>query len=93
MAETPGDRTAAVRAILDRLGGRLESIYWMFGPHDGFVVCEVPDSVGAGALSVAVNASGAFKHLETHELLSQEQLADMLGQAKTARDVYQPPGQ
>jgi uncharacterized protein with GYD domain len=56
------------------VSGSLESAYWMFGAHDEFAVVDVPDSVRAAALSVAVGSTGAFKHLETHELLTQDQL-------------------
>ena len=93
MIDAPGDRTAAVRAVIDPLGGRLDSIYWMSGAQDGLVIFEVDDALSAGAVSVAANSSGAFKHMETHELLGQDQLAEMLARAKSAKDAYQPPGQ
>jgi len=93
MIKSPGDRTAAVRQLLDSVGGTLESAYWMFGAHDGMIVVDVPDSIRAAALSVAVGSSGSFKHLETHELFSQEQLGQMLAHARDATGAYQPPGQ
>jgi uncharacterized protein with GYD domain len=93
MIKSPGDRTAAVRQLTDSLGGSLECAYWMFGAHDGIVIVDVPDSVRAAALSVAVGSTGAFKHLETHELFSQDQLGQMLLHAKNAAQAYQPPGQ
>jgi uncharacterized protein with GYD domain len=93
MIKNPGDRTAAVRQLTDSLGGSLESAYWMFGTHDGFIVVDAPDSVRAAALSVAVGSTGAFKHLETHELLNQDQLGQMLSHARDAAQAYQPPGQ
>ena len=93
MINNPGDRTAAVRQLADSLGGSLESAYWMFGAHDGIVIVDVPDSVRAAALSVAVGSTGSFKHLETHELFSQDQLGQMLSHAKNAAQAYQPPGQ
>ena len=45
------------------------------------------------ALSVAGGSTGAFKHLETHELLTQDQLGQMLSHAKDATQAYQAPGQ
>lgn len=93
MVQSPGDRTAAVRQLASTLGGSVESIYWMFGPYDGILIADVPDSVGAAALSVAVGSTGSFKHLETHELFGQDQLAQMLARAKEASTAYQPPGQ
>jgi uncharacterized protein with GYD domain len=93
MIKNPGDRTAAVRQLADSVGGSLESAYWMFGAHDGFVVVDVLDSVRAAALSVAVGSTGSFKDLETHELFTQDQLGQMLSHAKDATQAYQPPGQ
>src|SRR5215471_9225284 len=84
MIKSPGDRTAAVRHLLDSVGGTLESAYWMFGAHDGIVVIDVPDSIRAAAVSVAVGSTGSFKHLETHELFTQDQLGQMLAQANEA---------
>jgi uncharacterized protein with GYD domain len=93
MIQRPGDRTAAVRQLLDKLGGSLESIYWMTGTHDGLLIADIPDSVGAAALSVSVGSTGAFKTLETHELFNQDQLAQVLSRSKEATASYQPPGQ
>ena len=93
MIQNPGDRTAAVRQLASALGGSVESIYWMFGPYDGILIADVPDSVGAAALSVAVGSTGAFKHLETHELFDQDQLGQMLTRAQEASQAYQAPGQ
>jgi uncharacterized protein with GYD domain len=93
MINNPGDRTAAVRQLTDSVGGSLESAYWMFGAHDGIVIVDVPDSVRAAAVSVAVGSTGSFKHLETHELLTQDQLGQVLSHASNAAQAYQAPGQ
>jgi uncharacterized protein with GYD domain len=92
MIDTPGDRMAAVRQLADSVGGTIESAHWMFGAHDGIVVADIPDSVRAAAISVAVGSTGSFKHLETHELFTQEQLGDILSRAKDAKNAYTPPG-
>lgn len=93
MINNPGDRTAAVRQLAGSAGGSLESAYWMFGAHDGIVILDAPDSVRAAAISVAIGSTGAFKHLETHELFTQEQLGEILSNAKATAAAYQPPGQ
>ena len=93
MINNPGDRTAAVRQLTDSVGGSLESAYWMFGTHDGIVIVDVPDSIRAAAVSVAVGSTGSFKHLETHELLTQDELGQVLSHARNAAQAYQPPGQ
>lgn len=93
MIQVPGDRTAAIRQLLEKLGGSLESVYWMTGAHDGLLIADIPDSVGAAALSVSVGSTGAFKTLETHELFNQDQLGQILSRSKDATASYQPPGQ
>ena len=93
MINNPGDRTAALRQVLDVVGGSLESIHWMFGPYDGIAILSVPDSVTAAAVSVAVASTRTFKHLETHELFTQEQLGETLARARNVTRAYQPPGQ
>jgi len=89
----PGDRSAAVRQLLASVDGSLESIYWMLGTHDGIAIADVPGSVSIAAVSIAITSTGAFKHVETHELLTQEQLGQALQHARAATQTYQPPGQ
>ena len=55
--------------------------------------CAIAGCLAAGAVSVAVGSTGSFKHLETHDLLTQDQLGEMLGSARDARRRYQPPRQ
>ncbi len=86
----PSDRAAVVRALAESVGGSLESYYWMFGQYDGAGVLEMPDSRTMAAVSLAAASSGAFTHLETHELIEADDLA---GIAERARGIaYQPPG-
>lgn len=93
MINSPGDRTAAVRQLVDSVGGYVESVYWMLGTHDGILIADAPHSASASALSIAVTSTGAFKNVQTHELLTQEQLSQTLQLAKDATQVYRPPGQ
>lgn len=93
MLMKPGERTAAVRQLTESVGGSLESIYYMFGDRDGFVVFDVPDSATAAAVSVAVSSTGAFSHLETRQLLAAEDLPSLLEKAASARESYRRPGE
>jgi uncharacterized protein with GYD domain len=91
MVETPRDREAQARAVVEGAGGTMESVYWMYGPYDGICIFDAPDTIHGGAVSVAIGSTGSFKHLETHELLSQDQLTELLGAARECRQRYQPP--
>ena len=92
MIDHPSDRAAVVRRALEGVGGKLDAYYWMFGPYDGLVISETPDSVTAAAVSLAVASTGAFGHLETHELIPADQIDAVLTKAKSVRQTYQPPG-
>jgi uncharacterized protein with GYD domain len=93
MIDKPRDRAAQARAVVEAVDGTMEAIYWMFGPHDGLCIFDAPSPIRAGAVSLAVGSTGSFKQLETHELLTQEQLSDMLESARDCRRRYQPPRQ
>ena len=81
-----------MRQLADSMGGTLESIYWMSGPYDGFDIIDVPDSVSAAALSVTLTSSGAFKHVQTHELLSEQQMGQALEKGRNSSQAYRAPG-
>ncbi len=52
------------------------------GQYDGFVIVDLPDSRAAAASSLAVSSTGAFEHLETHELIEAEDVTPILEHAK-----------
>jgi uncharacterized protein with GYD domain len=93
MIASPGDRTKALRIIMEALGGSLDCVYWRFGTEDALVIADLPDSVCASALHAAVIKTGAYKKVETQELLSQEQLLETLHLAKDTAEVFEVPGQ
>ena len=93
MINSPGDRTAAARQVLESFGGSLECLYWQLGSQDGYAIGDVPDSVTAEAVAAAMSRSGSFKSVEAHELLTQQQLIETLDLAKDAAQVYDVPGQ
>ena len=91
--DNPEDRRAPVSQLAELAGGKLESYYWMFGQYDGLAIFEMPDSATTAALSLAAASSGAFRHVETHELIAADDLVGVLQKAKTLRPGYRPPGQ
>jgi uncharacterized protein with GYD domain len=80
--EQPSDRVMVVSKAVESAGGKLEAYYLMFGQYEGFVIVDLPDSRAAAATSLAVSSTGAFEHLETHELIEAEDLNPILEQAK-----------
>jgi uncharacterized protein with GYD domain len=80
-------RRAAVAKMLEGLGGKLEAFYYAFGDVDAYVIIDVPDSVTAAAIALAVNQRGGAT-VKTVVLISPE---DMDKAGKKAVD-YRPPG-
>ena len=92
MIENPADREPAIERVLDSVGARLESFYWMFGPHDGIAIVDAPDSVTMAARSAAVSSTGAIRS-QTHQLFTDDDVHHILETARTARDHFTRPGQ
>lgn len=91
MIKNPTDRTAAARHVAEAVGGKIEAFYWMFGEFDGLVIIDGPDSISAGAVSIAVASSGALSRAVTTELFGADDQAALVERAKTALASYRPP--
>jgi len=92
MIEHPAGREPAVRAVLESVGARLESMYWMFGPHDGIAIVDAPDSVTMAGISAAVSSTGSISS-ETYELFSSADVGRILETARQARGHFAKPGE
>jgi uncharacterized protein with GYD domain len=89
LLKDPHHRLEAVKPVVERLGGRIETGWFTFGEYDLLVVCEFPDNVSAAALAVAISAGGAVKAVKTTPMMSFD---DGLVAVKRARDAeYAPP--
>jgi len=86
----PQNRVEAIRPVIERFGGRLESAYYAFGEYDVVVIAELPDNVSAAALAIAVTAGGAAKAIKTTPLLAIEEGIEAMRKASGAG--YRPPG-
>ena len=86
----PQNRIEMVRPVFEKLGGRIESAYFAFGEYDIVVIAEFPDNVSVAAVSVAINASGAFATIKTTPLMTMEDGIEVLRKAGGAG--YRPPG-
>jgi uncharacterized protein with GYD domain len=58
LEEGGSERRKTVTALIESVGGTVESFYYAFGDTDVFVTAEVPDNVTAASLALTVNASG-----------------------------------
>jgi uncharacterized protein with GYD domain len=81
-------RREAVTQLVQAVGGTLETFYYAYGGYDFFIIVDVPDSVTATALSLAVNASGTVQ-FKTIVLITPEEVDAAVRKTVT----YRPPGQ
>lgn len=92
MIDIPENRAVAARTLIEKVGGRMETFYWMFGDWDGLVIYEVPDAATAAAFSGLVTSSGLISQLKTQQLVSMQEAREALDRAKALESTYVPPG-
>ena len=90
LIKSPENREETVRQILEDAGSKLHNLWYTFGENDGFALIEAPDNTTAGALSLAITSSGAFRKFETHVLMTQGELLEALEKADDV--AYVAPG-
>jgi uncharacterized protein with GYD domain len=81
-------RRDAIEQVTAGMGGKLETFYFSFGNDDFVVIVDLPSSVDATAVALAVNASGAVR-ARTSVLIAPEDV----DQATRKTVSYRPPGQ
>jgi len=92
MLAVTDDRTSAVAALLEHLGGKLETMYWEVEGAAAYVIGDLPDSLCAAAAITAATKTGGFKDVRVTQLLSQDQLREVVTLAKSSEGIYHPPG-
>ena len=85
--DTASGRRTAVKASVEAVGGKLESMYYCFGKDDVVVIMELPDNVAAASLVTAVGASGLVR-ARTTPLLTVEEM----DKALVKKVGYKAPG-
>jgi uncharacterized protein with GYD domain len=71
--EGGSSRRAAVKKMVEGMGGKVEAFYYAYGDADAYVIVDVPDATSGIAVSLAVNASGMV-HLATIPLITPEEI-------------------
>ena len=81
LVANPQDRAAAVRPIIEGMGGKLESFYFAFGDYDVIAVAEFPDNVAAAALAMAIGGSAGISSYKTTPLLTMDEAIQAMRKA------------
>jgi len=80
-------RVAAATALIESLGGKVESFHFALGSTDAYVIVDMPDSVSIVAAALAVNAGGGAM-ARTVSLITPGEV----DAAVKVKSTYRPPG-
>jgi uncharacterized protein with GYD domain len=81
LVANPQDRLEIIRAPIEKLGGKLQTAYFAFGPFDAIAITEMPDNISAAAIAIAFAAGGAVANIQTTPLMTAAQLVEALRKA------------
>lgn len=90
MVREPQDRAAAIRPVIEGLGGKLHAFFFAFGESDVVLLAEAPDNVSVASLAIAVAAGGAISSIKTTVLMSTADAKEAMQRAGAIR--YAGPG-
>ena len=93
MIRISDNRVEAGKSLVEALGGTLDSMFWEVSTRAVYAVADMPDPETAAAATAVLTHTGAFKNVESHQLLTQDQMSDVLELASSVADVYNAPGQ
>jgi len=79
--KNPEDRTATVKALGEKMGCRVEALYYSFGEYDGHVVVEAPDETTVTAFALAAMSPGHLKSTKTTVLMRPAQIVAAMKKA------------
>jgi uncharacterized protein with GYD domain len=87
VADGGSARVKAVTAMVESLGGKVESMYFAFGDVDAYTVFDAPDAATAAAVSMTAAATG-LADVDIVPLLTAEEV----DAAAKKSPVYDAPG-
>lgn len=92
MLKKLANRTGPVKALMEKVGGKLLAFYMTTGSNDVVVISEVPDGTDAVAVGMAVAASGAVEKIETVRAWTADDFVAITQKAAGLTGDYTPPG-
>ena len=92
LVSEPTDRTAAIKALIEKAGGKLIAAYMTTGSHDIVIIAEAPEGSDAVAAGMAASASGHLANVETVRAWSLPEFKAIAEKAKNVAVGFKPPG-
>jgi uncharacterized protein with GYD domain len=92
LVNKPSDRSGAVKALIEKAGGKLVALYNTTGSNDVVLVSELADGSDAVAMGMAVAAAGALSKVETVCAWTPSEFKGIAEKAARVASAYTPPG-
>ena len=92
MLESPSDREAAARALVEAAGGTLETFYLTTGDNDFSIKVTIDDAKDLMAALMAAAASGAISNPKTIRAFTANEFTEMQKKAAEIAGSYKAPG-
>lgn len=83
-------RKQVAEQVFKAVGGKLECVYFTYGPDDGIGIVDLPDAASATAISLIENASGGLR-TSFMPLITAEEMD--LAAKKASTIPFRAPGQ
>lgn len=90
MVDSPQDREAGARPLIEAVGGKLHHLFFCFGAEDVVALIEAPDDTAMASCALAVGASGAFSGGATTKLMTSQEAMKAMAGAQKASQSYTP---
>jgi uncharacterized protein with GYD domain len=92
LVDKPSDRTAVIKGLVEKAGGKFVAMYFTTGSNDVVLITEVADGSDAVATGMAVAATGAISRLETVRAWTPSEFKGIAEKAAKVASAYAPPG-
>lgn len=89
LTKQPQDRSVGLATLIQKAGGKMNSLHYCFGEYDGVVMLEAPDDLSASAVVLAALTPGHIKTIKTTKLLTVEEAMEAM--RKAGNLTYQGP--
>jgi len=82
LIKNPQDRSKGVKAMVEKLGGKMHGFYYTFGEFDGFAIIELPDNISSLAASFATSNPATISKLKTTVIITMEEAVQAMKKAQ-----------
>ena len=92
MVDKPVDRSEAIKALVEKAGGRFVALYMTTGSNDVVLIYDAPDGSDAVAMGMAAAASGSLSRIETVRAWTAGEFKGIAERRPKLSGAYTPPG-